>query len=216
MFAFELGGHVFTELEVIGLSDCWGHCSHCYTWNLKSLHPLFKMQLTKYLFFSGTNNLPAIYLNLLVNYQFVFRLTPLANGFGGRPESDFLLTLSNGLSTYTLWMQTNWTQPVPPLLLEPFSIHWFLSLLLANDSPLFLCMLLNLLNSLYCRLQKEDLGCIWSTEILFDCPVIKSWRAMHPRWAVSLSLFICMYECLSFHLRGEWGGFVSFHPRFEY
>lgn len=79
---------------------------------------------------------------------------------------------------------------------------------------LSLCTLVNLLNTFYCRLKKkfkkkrrEDLECIWSTEILFDRPVIRSQRVMHPRWAASLSLFICTYECLClFHLRGERGG----------
>lgn len=50
VFAFELGGHVFTELEVIGLPDCWAHIALIAIViqpTLRPIHPLFKMQLTK-------------------------------------------------------------------------------------------------------------------------------------------------------------------------
>lgn len=117
---------VFTELEAI--AAVWLPVAVLQTCNPKN--PLTQNAINKIIVLSSqTNNLPGIYLKPLVDYQFVSRLTPPANGFGGRPESDFLLTLSNGLSPYTLWMQTNQTQIIPPSLLGPFSIHWFLSLL---------------------------------------------------------------------------------------
>lgn len=131
MFAFDLGGCVFTEMEGLGLYDCWAHCTTVIAithLQSKIPSPTIKNAINKIVVpprdQQFTYNLPKSTDFFLFNCQFVFRLTPLANGFGGGPESDFLLTLSNGLSSYVYIMNANQLSTNrATTLLEPFSIH---------------------------------------------------------------------------------------------
>lgn len=147
------------------------------------------MQLTKLLFLQETT----IFLNQSVNYQVVFRLTLSANGSGRWPESDFVLTVPNGLSAHILWMQT---KPLHQTIRACF-IHRSQSLLLANDFPTsFARTLLNQLNTL---LLDERTRCIWSAEILSLKGRVR-WIKMS-----NAMVLVCPPERRKHKRKGGWG-----------